>query len=133
VSEARLFEFAETSEDAPEVAAWFRQDRGELGALAARWWEVLRGQGEDVREVLHDGQPTACVGRAAYAYVDAFTAHVHVGFFLGSRLPDPAGLLQGSGRWMRHVKLRPGEDLDEAALEALIGVAYENMRGQVTT
>ena len=65
----------------------------------------MRACGDDVRELLHDGHPTACVGSAAFCYVSAFTAHVNVGFFLGAELPDPAGLLEGTGIFMRHVKL----------------------------
>jgi hypothetical protein len=84
--------------------------------------------GPDVRELMHDDQPTACVGDAAFGYVDAFTAHVNVGFFRGAELADPAGLLQGTGKFMRHVKLRPDRPLDSPALEALIETAYADMR-----
>jgi hypothetical protein len=62
-----------------------------LGAIARRWFEVMRDCGDDVRESLHDGQPTACIGDAAFAYVNAFKAHVNVGFFRGPRLPIPGG------------------------------------------
>lgn len=44
-------------------------------------------------------------------------AHVNVGFFRGAELADPDGLLEGSGRFMRHVKLRPGLNIDHDALE----------------
>lgn len=101
---------------------------GELGAIARRWFEVIRGCGDDVRELLHDGHPTGCVEGAGFAYVNAFTAHVNVGFFRGAQLADPKGLLVGTGRLMRHVKLRPGEDVDASALRALILAAYADIR-----
>ncbi len=101
---------------------------GELGAFAQRWFEVMRGCGPDVRETLHDNYPTACVGEAAFAYVGAFKAHVNVGFFRGTALHDPSGLLQGTGKQMRHVKLRPGEEVDADALTVLIGTAYADMK-----
>ena len=88
----------------------------------------MRDCGPDVRELLHDGHPTACVGDAAFAYTNAFAAHVNVGFFLGATLPDPAGLLEGDGRYMRHVKLRPGKAVDSAALAGLIAAAYLDIR-----
>lgn len=88
----------------------------------------MRGCGSDVRELLHDGHPTACVGDAAFAYTNAFTAHVNVGFFHGATLPDPAGLLEGDGKYMRHVKLRPGTAVDASSLEALIAAAYRDIR-----
>ena len=101
---------------------------GELGAIAQRWFEVMRGCGDDVRELLHDGHPTACVGDAAFGYVNAFTAHVNVGFFRGAELADPGRLLEGTGRFMRHVKLGPGRDLDATALTRLIETAYSDMK-----
>jgi hypothetical protein len=88
----------------------------------------MRKCGSDVREVMHDGCPTACVDDAAFGYVAVFRAHANVGFFRGAELADPKGLLQGTGKRMRHVKVRPGVDLDGAALEALIDAAYADMR-----
>jgi hypothetical protein len=108
-----------------------RRHEGPLGAIAQRWFDVMRDCGDDVREVLHDGCPTACVGDAAFAYVNAFTAHVNAGFFHGAELADPAGLLEGAGKFMRHVKLRPDRDVDAAALERLIVTAYIDMKGRL--
>src|SRR5215468_3392823 len=88
----------------------------------------MRDCGGDVRELLHDGHPTACVGDAAFGYVNAFTAHVNVGFFRGAELADPDRLLEGSGRFMRHVKLAPDRDVDGNALRKLIETAYTDMR-----
>lgn len=101
---------------------------GELGAIARRWFEVMRECGGDVRELLHDGHPTVCVDDAAFAYVNAFRAHVNVGFFRGAELPDPEDLLVGTGRFMRHVKLRPGVDVDANALTDLIHIAYVDIK-----
>ncbi|MGE3301679.1 MAG: DUF1801 domain-containing protein [Hyphomonadaceae bacterium] len=91
----------------------------------------MRARGEDVRELLHDGCPVACVGDAPFAYVNAFTAHANVGFYFGAVLPDPAGLLEGAGKRMRHVKLRPGVTLNEGALQALIAAAYADIRARL--
>ena len=100
----------------------------ELSAIARKWFDVMRACGNDVRELIHDDQPTACVADAAFAYVDAFTAHVNVGFFRGAEIADPAGLLEGTGKFMRHVKLRPEHSVDTAALQKLIEVAYADMK-----
>jgi hypothetical protein len=102
-----------------------------LGAIACRWFEVIRQCGSDVRELLHDGCPTACVGDAAFAYVNAYRAHVNVGFFRGAELADPKGLLEGTGKAMRHVKLRLGSEPDASALEQLITAAYADMKDRV--
>lgn len=123
----RLFRFPTAVKRDPAVDAWLREHADELGATAGRWFEVMRGCGDDVREVMHDGQPTACVGDAAFCYVDAFTAHVNVGFFHGAELVDPEQLLQGTGRNMRHVKLGPDRDVDAGALMRLIRSAYADV------
>ena len=126
-----LFLFPGAVKRDPAVEGWMRGHPGELGAIARRWFEALRGCGDDVRELLHDGHPTACVGEAAFAYVDAFKAHVNVGFFRGAGIADPDGLLEGAGRYMRHVKLRPESDVNAAALNTLIETAYADMRGRL--
>ena len=110
------------------IEVWMREHSGELGTTAQRWFEVMRGCGDDVRELLHDGHPTACVGDAAFGYVNAFSAHVNVGFFRGAELSDPSGLLEGTGKFMRHVKRRPERDVDAAALAKLIETAYTDMK-----
>ncbi len=79
-------------------------------------------------KLMHDGCPTACVDDAAFAYVGVFSAHANIGFFQGAALKDPAGLLQGSGKRMRHVKLRWGEPVNNAALNRLIAAAYRDIR-----
>ncbi|WP_457323880.1 DUF1801 domain-containing protein [Roseateles sp. P5_E11] len=112
----------------PDIEAWMRAHAGALGDIARHWFDAMRRCGADVRELLHDGHPTACIGDAAFGYVNAFTAHVNVGFFKGAELADPASLLQGAGKFMRHVKLRPGEPIDETALQALIASASADMR-----
>jgi hypothetical protein len=124
----RLFLLHGAARKDPEVDRWFAEDPSQLKQLAAKWFEHLRRCGDDVCVIMHDGCPTACVGEAAFAYVGVYKAHVNLGFFPGAELNDPAGLLQGTGKFMRHVKLRPGEPVDTAALERLIHDAYEVTR-----
>ena len=115
----------------PEIEAWMNAHSDALGLIAKRWFDVMRNCGDDVRELLHDGHPTACVADAAFGYVNAFTAHGNVGFFRGAELADPHRLLEGTGKFMRHVKLRPDGDADAAALLALIDTAYTDMKGRL--
>jgi len=123
-----IFQFSNAVKRDPTISAWMNDHSGELGAIGRHWFDVIRACGDDVREVLHDGHPTACVADAAFAYVNAFTAHVNVGFFHGAQLADPTGLLEGTGKQMRHVKLVPGRDIDAAALTDLIESAYADMK-----
>jgi hypothetical protein len=115
----------------PAIEAWFKNHPSDLGAIAHQWFEAMRKCGDEVRETLHDGCPTACLGDAAFAYVNVFTAHVNVGFFQGSSLPDPAHLLQGAGKFMRHVKLKPGASTNAAALSQLVEAAYQDIKSRV--
>jgi hypothetical protein len=128
---SQIFLFPSSVKRDPAIAVWIHEHSDELGAIAERWFEVMRDCGDDVREVLHDGHPTVCVGEAAFAYVDAFKAHVNVGFFRGAEIADPGGLLEGTGKFMRHVKLRPERDIDETALMKLIETAYADMKERV--
>ena len=80
---------------------------------------------------MHDGCPVACMGDAPFGYVNVFKAHVNVGFFQGAWLPDPARLLEGTGKYMRHVQLRPGAAIDEAALGRLVELAYADIKARV--
>ncbi len=115
----------------PAIDAWMKDRTGELGAIARQWFEVMRKCGDEVRELLHDGCPVACLGDAPFGYVNVFTSHVNVGFFQGASLPDPARLLQGNGKCMRHVKLRPGAATNAAALIRLIETAYLDIKARV--
>jgi hypothetical protein len=115
----------------PAIEVWMQEYSGELGTIAQRWFEVMRDCGDDVRELLHDGHPTACVADAAFGYVNAFRAHVNVGFSRGAEIADPERLLEGTGKFMRHVKLRPESDVDATALTRLIETAYTDMKGRL--
>jgi hypothetical protein len=128
---SQLFRFPDSVKRDPAVEAWMQAHTGALGAIARQWFEVMRNSGDDVRELLHDGHPTACAADAAFAYVNAFTAHVNVGFFRGAGLADPKGLLEGTGKYMRHVKLKPESSIDAPALMELIEAAYADMRSRL--
>jgi hypothetical protein len=112
----------------PLIDRWFADRDAALAAIAREWFEAMRHCGTDVTELLHDDHPTACVGDAAFGYVNIFTSHVNIGFFHGASFDDPAKLLQGTGKFMRHVKARPGELPDGNHLKNLIQVAYLDIK-----
>jgi hypothetical protein len=125
---SELFRFPSAVRHDPAIDAWLSAQEQELGAMALAWFTQMRRCGADVRELMHDGCPVACVEDAAFAYVNVFPSHVNVGFYLGAQLDDPAGILEGSGKRMRHVKLRPGVERDLTALGYLIEDAYADMK-----
>jgi hypothetical protein len=127
----QLLRFSGSVRRDPAIENWLKEQPGELGGIARHWFDAMRRCGAEVRELLHDGHPTACVADAGFGYVNAFNAHVNVGFFRGAELPDPQGLLVGTGKFMRHVKLEPGGDVEATALMKLIDTAYLDMKKRV--
>jgi hypothetical protein len=127
----QLLRFNGAVERDPAIDAWMNERQSELGAIARRWFDEMRKCGDEVRELLHDGCPTACLGDAPFGYVNVFTSHVNVGFFHGNALPDPARMLQGAGKFMRHVKLIPGTAINATALSKLIEAAYSDIKARV--
>jgi hypothetical protein len=111
----------------PLIEEWLTRTDA-LTAVARTWFRRMRACGEDVLELMHDGHPVACVEDAPFAYVDVFRNHTNVGFFYGAHLEDPAGLLQGTGKAMRHVKLKREHEHDSVALGHLIDAAYLDVR-----
>jgi hypothetical protein len=128
-----LFRLSGAMRSDPAVDAWLNDGSVELRPIAREWFERMRQCGADVLELVHDGCPVACVKDAPFGYVNAFKAHVNVGFFCGAMLADPAGLLEGSGKRMRHVKLIPGQQLNEAVLGNLIDAAYRDIKARLDT
>ena len=115
------------------IDSWFKDEPVELRSIAKKWFERMRRCGADVRELIHDNCPVVCVEDAPFGYVNTFKSHASVGFFHGAALDDPARLLQGSGKRMRHVKLTPDSELDAGALNDLIHAAYIDIKTRLDT
>jgi hypothetical protein len=126
-----ILRFSPVRKRDPAIEAWLRAQRDDLRPLAAAWFAHMRRCGGDVRELMHDGCPTACVGDAAFGYVNAYTDHVNVGFFFGATLQDPARLLEGTGKRGRHVKLWPGRNVNAETLARLVDAAYVDIRARL--
>ena len=127
-----MFRFPSAARRDPAVDAWLDSQPPELGSIARAWFGEMRRAGPDIRELIHDDCPVACVGDLAFGYVNVFKSHVNVGFFCGADLDDPADLLEGTGKRMRHVKLRPDAAQDAAALRQLIEDAYADIHRRTT-
>jgi hypothetical protein len=126
-----ILTFAGAMDWDPAVQGFFDNRPVEIVSIARHWWQQMRSCGPDVKELFHDGCPVALVDDAPFAYVNIAKAHVSVGFFQGAALRDPKGLLQGTGRFMRHVKLAPKSKVDTAALNALIAAAYRDIKARL--
>ena len=131
MNSVRFFTLDGAHKQDPAVEEWFAAPPAELRSIARRWFMEMRSAGLDVFELLHDGHPTACVEDLALGYVNAFTAHVNIGFFYGANLRDPSKLLEGKGRFMRHAQVRPGSYAHEAELRELIVDAYADIKARL--
>jgi hypothetical protein len=126
-----LFRLSGAVKRDPAVEFWLTDGPTELRSIAQGCFALMRQCGDDVRELMHDGCPAACVEDAPFAYVNTFTSHANIGFFHGAGLQDPEGLLEGSGKRMRHVKLTRGLKADGAALGRLIDAAYTDIKARL--
>jgi hypothetical protein len=63
-----------------------------------------------------------------FCYIGLHRAHVNLGFYYGAQLPDPQGLLEGTGMSMRHIKVHKVEELDQPALSDLIRKSLEERK-----
>lgn len=126
-----IFRLSGVGKHDPNIDVWLNEQQRELGSIAQHWFNVMRACGHDVLEIMHDGHPNACIEDAPFAYVNVFKAHVNVGFFFGAQLEDRTRLLEGSGKRMRHVKLKPGVAVNSTALRKLIEAAYVDIKARL--
>lgn len=112
---------------------WLEGKPESLKPITTRWFRAIRDCGPDVQMVFHDGHPVGCIESAPFAYVNAFTKHVNLGFFYGAFLPDDHKLLEGTGKRMRHIKLRPDQEVNETAVEQLLQIAYADIKERLWT
>jgi hypothetical protein len=60
------------------------------------------------------------MSKAPVSYVYSAPDHVQLGFFRGASLEDPRGLLEGKAQYVRHIKVRAVDEIDEKAFAALL-------------
>ena len=127
----KLYRISRAVKHDAAVDRWLAAEPVELRSIAHTWFARMRECGSDLQEAMHDGCPVACVEDVPFAYVNAFTSHVNVGFYYGAALDDRDRLLIGDGKRMRHVKLTPGVETNAEALGRLITAAYVDLKARL--
>ena len=61
-----------------------------------------------------------------FCYISAQKNDVNLGFYYGAELPDPDGLLQGTGKLLRHVKIREPKAIHSRAIRQLLQAASKH-------
>ena len=112
----------------PAIDAHVRAQTGPRGGILARLVAIARAAAPSHDEILFRGAPSFCIDGEPYCYIVGYPSHVNLGFCDGVSLPDPNGLLRGRGRWMRHVRVAPGEPLPVAAIADLVAASARRVR-----
>ncbi len=98
----------------------------EMRPIANRLREIIVGVDPDTVEVVRLGDRAATYGvgpkkmSEGYSYIIPHKNWVNLGFYKGADLPDPAGIMEGTGKKLRHVKVRTVEDAERPEIRALI-------------
>lgn len=107
-----------------------------VGAIARTLRGVILAVDPAALEVVRLGDRAATYGvgpkkmSEAYVYVMPQREQVNLGFFRGTSLDDPEGLLEGTGKSMRHIKVRSIEDADRSAVrDLLVAARLERRQG----
>lgn len=101
-------------------AAWKKDQTDKNKRLISALARVIEQIAPDLEKTVKWGQGCWAQAGAPKVYLHAEPDHVQLGFYAGSTLKDPLGLLSGSGKHVRHVKVRSLSDVDAKAFAALI-------------
>ena len=102
--------------------------------IVERLREIVVEVDPDTVEVVRLGDRAATYGvgpkkmSEGYAYILPHKNWVNLGFYKGAELPDPAGLMEGTGKMLRHVKVRSVQDAERPEIRTLIGEALAERR-----
>ena len=112
----------------PAIDAYVASVKGELGAIVARLVALVRSSVPARDELRVHGAPQFCIEGEPFCYVVGYAKHVNLGFCEGASLPDPDRLLEGTGKSMRHVKMRPGRNFPDQTLSRMVREAARRVR-----
>jgi hypothetical protein len=101
-------------------AAWKRDQTPENVRRINALVRLVKQVAPEFTTTVKWGQGCFAVGDEHRAFIHAAPDHVQFGFYIGAKLKDPQGVLVGSGKFVRHVKVRATRDIPRDALRALL-------------
>jgi hypothetical protein len=110
------------------IDAYVRSKPAPVGETLARLVAIARAAAPAHDELVHRGAPSFCIDGEPYCYLVDFSRHVTLGFCHGFALPDPEGLLEGRGKYQRHVKVKPGGSMPTGAISKLVAASARRVR-----
>lgn len=109
-------------------AAWLDEVPDSESSLAAAVIAFVRTTVDEVAETMKWNNPCFVVDGSNCLYVAAQDGYVNLGFYEGAHLEDPTDLLEGTGKSMRHVKIRSAAALEDPELAELVSGAVAHAR-----
>jgi hypothetical protein len=109
------------------VEAFIAAQKPDVQPVVRRLRQLVRQTAPDLKEyvdrygVLRYGRSTGM--RDWICYISGHTAHANLGFARGAELADPDGIVEGTGKNLRHVKLRTVEAVERPAVRRLVEAA----------
>jgi|SRR5580700_9468321 hypothetical protein len=110
-----------------QVRAWLEKLPDEKKPMIHTLRRLIASAAPETHEIIyHDalGYGPTDSGFDRILYITVFETHINLGFFFGGFLSDPEGLLVGSGKRMRHVKIRSLQESENSALSSLLAQAW---------
>lgn len=112
-----------------QVQVWLESLPSGKKPLIEALRRLIGSAAPDAHEIIyHDalGYGPTDSGFDRIVYISVFEKHLNVGFFFGGFLPDPEGLLVGSGKRMRHIKIRSLQEIENSALTSILAQAWSD-------
>ena len=110
----------------------------DLAAIARRLRAIIRAVDVSTVETVRLGDNAATYGVGpkkmtdGYAYIMPMRGYVNLGFYQGAMLADLKRLLEGTGKSLRHVKIRSLTDANRSSVRALVAAALARRRRGAT-
>lgn len=104
----------------PSFDDFYRDQSPKTRAVLRALRAFVKGAAPQLVEAVKWGNGCWLLAATPICFAHVEPDHVQFGFFYGARLDDPRGLLQGSAKYVRHVKLRQPADLQPTAFKALL-------------
>jgi hypothetical protein len=108
------------------VRAWLENLPAEKKTIIERLRRLIASVAPEAHEIIYHDALWYGPADSGYPilYITVFKAHVNLGFFFGGFVSDPEGLLVGSGKRMRHIKIRSLHECENPAITSLLAQAW---------
>jgi len=101
-------------------SAWKKDQSAQNKKLITEIGQVIDRVVPGLETVVKWGQGCWTSGKDHKLFIHCKPDHIQLGFYKGSQLHDPKNLLQGTGKFVKHVKIFSSSDIDEQAVRRLI-------------